>query len=253
MTLGILFGGKSFEHEISIVSAIAIKKVLTCNIVYIFCDGNREFYLIPTSSINSKLFSSGAFKKEQKLELKKGGFYAPSLFGAKKVEFDAIMNVIHGADGEDGKIASLFEFFGVPYIGPRIEASVLSYSKLLTKFFAKEVGVKTLPYEILTQQNGAVTLDFPVIVKPLRLGSSIGVSIVREQGELEYALDVAFEYDQQVIIEPFVAGVKEYNLAGTKVQNEIVYSIVEEPQKGDMLDFEKKYLVFSQTKTIAHV
>jgi D-alanine-D-alanine ligase len=90
-----------------------------------------------------------------------------------------------------------------------------------------------------------IELEYPVIVKPVRLGSSIGVSIVKSQDELDYALDVAFEFDNQVLIEPFIDGVLEYNQAGCKT-DKFELSIVEEPNKEEFLDFEKKYLDFSR-------
>jgi len=250
MKIGIVFGGKSFEHEISIVSAIAMKKVIKAELVYIFCDYNRDFYLIPTEKINSKRFSSGEYKKDKKLTLKNGGFFQKSMMSEKRVEFDVAINISHGADGEDGKIASLLEFFEIPFIGPRVEASTVSYNKLFTKMYAKEFGVKTLSYETLEKSSSRdIELKYPVIVKPTRLGSSIGISIVKSKNELDYALDVAFEYDTQVVIEPFIDGIKEYNLAGCKT-DDYQFSIVEEPQKDEFLDFDKKYLDFSRTKRV---
>ena len=251
MKLAIVFGGESYEHEISIVSAIALKKVISCELVYIFCDKNRDFFLIPADEINSKRFSSGEYLKDRKLSLKKGGFYTKKLFGIEqKVDFDVAINIIHGADGEDGKIASLFDFFGIKYIGPRIEGSVVSYNKLFTKLYAKSLDVNVLNYEIVTQKNRKISLPLPVIIKPLRLGSSIGVGIVKEQDELEYALDVAFEYDNEVLVEPFIQNVAEYNIAGCKVGKNIIYSTIEEPQKNEFLDFEKKYMDFSRTQKV---
>ncbi len=250
MKIGIVFGGKSFEHEISIVSAIAMKKVLKARLVYIFCDYNRDFYLIPTDKINSKRFSSGEYKKDKKLTLKNGGFFQKSMMSEKRVEFDVALNMSHGADGEDGKFASLLEFFEIPFIGPRVEASTISCNKLFTKMYAKEFGVKTLDYTTLEKSNSRdIELKYPVIVKPIRLGSSIGISIVKSKDELDYALDVAFEFDTQVIIEPFINGIKEYNLAGCKMDS-YQFSIIEEPQKDEFLDFDKKYLDFSRTKRV---
>ncbi len=251
MKIAVLFGAKSFEHEISVVSAIALKKVLNSEIVYIFCDFNRDFYLIPTDKINSKRFSSGKYKKDKKLEIKNGGFFQKSLTGYKQLDFDFVLNVIHGSDGEDGKISSILDFFNINYIGPRIEASVLSYNKLYTKMYAKEIGVKSLDYTVLNKEDSRdIKLTFPVIIKPSRLGSSIGISIVKSKGEFDYALDVAYEFDNQVLIEPFIQGIKEYNLAGCYADNEFKFSIVEEPQKEEFLDFDKKYLDFSRTKRV---
>jgi len=251
MNIAILFGGSSYEHEISIVSAITMKKVLKKgNLTYIFVDSNREFYLIDTQSINSKLFSSGEYKKSKQLTLKKGGFFTEGMFGSKPVAFDVALNLIHGRDGEDGKISSMMTFFDIPFISPRIEASSLSYNKLYTKFLAQSLDVKTMPYQHLSQgDERKLTIDYPVIIKPVRLGSSIGVSIVKEASELEYALDVAFEFDTDVIVEPFIEGVKEYNQAGCHT-DKWELSIVEEPQKEEFLDFEKKYMDFSRDSQV---
>jgi len=247
MNIAILFGGSSFEHEISIVSAITMKKVLKkSTLTYIFVSPQREFYLIETEKMNSKLFSSGEYKKSKPLTLKQGGFFTEGMFGSKKVANDVVLNLIHGRDGEDGKIASLMEFFSVPFISPRLEASALSYNKLYTKFLAESLGVKTVDYIHLSKEDERnIEMAYPLIVKPVRLGSSIGVSIVKEASELDYALDVAFEFDNDVIIEPFIAGVKEYNQAGC-LTDRWELSIVEEPQKEAFLDFEKKYMDFSR-------
>jgi D-alanine-D-alanine ligase len=245
--IAIVFGGKSFEHEISIVSAIAMKDVIKQNIIYIFCDQNQEFYQIPLTKIKSSLFSSGDYKKSEKLQLTQGGFVKKSMFGEKKVEFDIVLNLVHGADGEDGKLASIFEFFNIQFIGPRLEASVLSFNKHLTKYYADACDVKTIEFNYFSK-NDKIEIDkFPIIIKPARLGSSIGVSIVKEQSELIYALDVAHEFDDEIIIEPFIENIKEYNLAGCKINGEYKFSIVEEPQKEQFLDFDKKYLDFNRT------
>ncbi len=250
MKIALLFGANSFEHEISIVSAIALKKVLKDELVYIFCDYNRDFYLIPTDKITAKRFSSSEYKKDKKIELKKGGFFYKTFMGEKQIEFDTLVNVIHGKDGEDGTISSLLSFFGISFVGPRTEASVISFNKLLTKLYAKEFGVKVLDFQTLGKNDSRdIKLNYPVIIKPTRLGSSIGISIVKSKEELDYALDVAFEFDTQVVIEPFIKGIKEYNLAGCK-SDKYDFSIIEEPQKEEFLDFDKKYLDFSRTKRV---
>jgi len=251
MKLAIVFGAQSFEHEISIVSAIAMKKVLKCEIVYIFCNNDRRFFLIPTDKITSKRFSSGEYLKDKELFIKQGGFFAKKLLGEEKIHYDCVLNLIHGADGEDGKISALCDFFSIPYIGPRLEASSISYNKLFTKLFAKEVGVNVLPYQLLRKESPEeIRIPFPIILKPLRLGSSIGISIVQEASELSYALDVAFEFDTAVLVEPFIHGIKEYNLAGAYLNDGFHFSIIEEPQKEAFLDFDKKYLDFSRTKRV---
>ena len=253
LKLTILFGGASFEHEISIVSAITIKEKLEkkFELSFVFCDADHNFYLIPAEMMTAKSFSSGAYKKEPQLTLARGRFEHRKVL--KKIEVDGIvLNLVHGADGEDGVIASLLDFFSIKYIGPRTDASVFSYDKRYTKWLCEAKGVKYVKYEILyAHEQKDIPFDFPVIIKPARLGSSIGVSVVKESDELDYALDVAFEFDDVVIVEPFIAGVKEYNLAGYFANGELHYSIVEEPQKQEFLDFEKKYMDFSRSEAVS--
>ena len=249
MKIVIVFGGISYEHEISIVSSIAMKDVLKDELVYIFLDEHREFYHIPTDIIKSKLFSSKEYKNYDKLQIARNGFYKKGgLFSkTKPLDFDIALTLMHGGDGEDGVIASLFEFYNIPYLAPRVEACSVSSNKFLTKGYAKEVGVNVIDYQYFTCKKDVAVQNYPVIIKPVKLGSSIGVTIVKSQEELDYALDVAFELDNSIIVEPFVAGIKEYNLAGTKIGNEFKFSIIEEPQKAEFLDFDKKYLDFSRT------
>jgi len=251
MKLTILFGGASFEHEISIVSAITVKEKLQehFELSFVFCDSSHCFYLVPEDMMKAKSFSGGDYKKFPLLHLSRGRFEHKRML--KKIEVDGVvLNLIHGADGEDGTIASLLDFYDISYIGPRTDASVFSYDKRYTKWLCAAKGIKFVEYEILyADEQKDVRFDFPLIIKPARLGSSIGVSVVKESDELDYALDVAFEFDDVVVVEPFIAGVKEYNLAGYVADGELHYSIVEEPQKQEFLDFEKKYMDFSRSES----
>ncbi len=250
MNLAILFGGASYEHEISIVSAITLKEKLSMlDLEFIFLDQDHTFYYIDKNKMDAKLFSSGAYKKEPVLRLEQGGFSQKTLFKSKRFGFQRVLNLIHGADGEDATVASLFEFYGINYIGPRKDASVISFDKFLTKAYASACGVDTVSYELLSGQRDVKTV-LPFIIKPTRLGSSIGVSIVKKQEELDYALDVAYEFDDKLLIEPFIEGVKEYNVAGCMTKDGLKLSLVEEPQKEEFLDFDKKYLDFSRSEQV---
>jgi D-alanine-D-alanine ligase len=252
MKCALLFGGASYEHEISIVSAITVKgKLSRFDLSFIFCDQDHTFYLIDPSKMKATTFSRGEHRKMPQLFMTNGGFEQRGLFGSKKFDMP-VLNIIHGGDGEDGSIAAMLDFYNISFIGPRKEASMLSFDKHYTKWMAASLGVKTLPFEAITQNSRKeIKTAYPFIVKPARLGSSIGVSVVQDASELEYALDVAFEFDTVLLIEPFIGGVKEYNLAGFSARGEMTYSIVEEPQKAEFLDFEKKYLDFSRSSTVA--
>lgn len=245
MKFGIIFGGQSYEHEISIISAISLKNVIKGECVFVFCDQERKFYAIEPRNMFAKYFSSGEYKKAKELNISNGGFFTAGMFGKSRVEADVFINVIHGCDGEDGKMASILEFFNIAFIGPRIEASVISYDKSLTKNLANYARVNTINYELI-KSSTLPTLPFPVIVKPSHLGSSIGIKIAKNQAELTYAIDSAFELDDSAIIEPYFENVKEYNLAGCKIGGEIVFSIIEEPKKDKFLNFHQKYLDFAR-------
>lgn len=250
MNLAILFGGASYEHEISIVSAITLKdKLSSLNLSFIFLDQDHTFYLIDPANMNAKTFSSSSYKKEPILKLQEGGFYKKSIIGTKSISFEKVLNLIHGADGEDATIAAIFDFYKIDYIGPRKDASVASFDKFMTKAYAYVCGVDTVPYELLKGER-KTNISFPFIIKPTRLGSSIGVSIVKSEEELDYALDVAYEFDDRLLIEPFIHGVKEYNVAGCMTSDGLKLSIIEEPQKEEFLDFDKKYLDFSRSEQV---
>lgn len=252
MRLSLIFGGKSYEHEISIVSAISLAKKLDIIEHFIFLDHKHRFFLIPKDKMKSDTFSKREYEQCKRISPTCGDFMISSIFGHKSIGVQRVLSLVHGGDGEDGILSSLLEFYQIPFIAPRKEACVLSYDKELTKIYAQSRGVKVLPFKIVFLQDSLKHLqDYPSILKPARLGSSIGVSIVRNPEEIDYCFDCAFEYDNKVLVEPFIEGVKEYNLAGCKdVNGEFIFSIVEEPQKGEFLDFENKYLDFSRTDQV---
>ncbi|MBU0720502.1 D-alanine--D-alanine ligase [bacterium] len=251
MKLTILFGGASFEHEISIVSAITLKEKLSgFDLNFIFCDQDHVFYLVDPSKMKAVTFSKGEHKKMPQLSLSNGAFVQKGMFSSTAYNA-TVLNLIHGGDGEDGTIAALLDFFSISYIGPRVDASVFSYDKRYTKWLCDAKDIKSVEYEIVSSDECKVlSLEYPLIIKPSCLGSSIGVSIVKEESQLDYALDTAFEYDSSAIVEPFIEGVKEYNLAGFMADGEMHFSIVEEPQKNEFLDFEKKYMDFSRSEQV---
>ncbi len=251
MKLTILFGGASFEHEISIVSAITLKeKLQDFDLNFIFCDNEHKFYLIDNSKMKATTFSKGEYKKMPLVSISNEAFIQKGVFASKEYN-NTVLNLIHGGDGEDGTIAALLDFFSIKYIGPRVDASIFSYDKRYTKWLCEAKDIKSVKYEIFrVNEHKNVVTPFPFIVKPATLGSSIGVSIVRNENELDYALDSAFEYDKNLIVEPFLEGVKEYNLAGFMADGKMHYSIVEEPQKEEFLDFEKKYMDFSRSERV---
>lgn len=257
----LLFGGNSFEHEISIVSAISLKNELEIA-HFVFLDAGGGLFLIEPKNMKSSYFASGAYKRATRLGFAHGGFKKHSIFnailggifgesfGATIAKDCVVVNLIHGKSGEDGQIAGILDFFDIPFVGPRIEGCSVSFNKALTKIYAKARAVAVLDYKILRKNEkfAPKESDLPLILKPARLGSSIGISIVKSLKDAPYALDCAFEYDDTIVLEGFCAGVEEYNLAGCAVGGEFIFSNIERVKKAEFLDFEKKYLDFSGVK-----
>lgn len=253
VNFAILFGGASYEHEISIVSAIALKRIIKPTPLFIFLDAEGSFYHIKAEDMKSDHFSTKAYKKDEKITPVRGGFEKRGLLKNRRVDgIETVINLVHGAQGEDGTVAALTEFYEIPCIGPSKEASVISFNKWFTKLYARGLGIDTVEYKLLgIDEEREIGFDLPVIVKPLRLGSSIGVSVVKEQKDLDFALDVAFEFDDKVLIEPFIEGIEEYNVAGCKTSSGWKIGTIEAPAKKEFLDFDQKYLDFSRTETVA--
>lgn len=252
MKATILFGGSSFEHEISIVSAITLKERLKdWELTFLFLDKDRNFYLIDPQNLKSSHFSSGSYRKGKRAEIGRGGFYLTGFLGGRKrIEGGVVINLIHGRDGEDGKIPGMLQFYRIPTVTPSVEGCAVSYNKVLTKYYARGVGVEVVEFVELELDHLStpprLPFSFPVIVKPARLGSSLGVSVARSEEELQYGLDSAREFDSTAVVEPFLEGVEEYNLAGCRIGEEWHFSRVEKVQKGEFLDYNQKYLDFGR-------
>ncbi len=207
LKIAIIFGGRSEEHPISIKSAQEVAKNLdtkkydpfwigiTKNGTWKLCDGpdsdlenGSPVTLSPDNSIHGLLVSED-------------GKY-------KTIHLDVVFPVLHGKFGEDGAMQGLLELSGIPYVGCDIQSSALCMDKSLAYMVARNAGVATPNFWIVTADDDidADTLPYPVFVKPARSGSSFGVSKVSEKKELQSAIEVARQYDSKVLIEEAVIG-----------------------------------------------
>jgi D-alanine-D-alanine ligase len=164
---------------------------------------------------------------------------SPAPFGAVDVVFPAL----HGPFGEDGTVQGLLELAGVPYVGPGVAASAVSMDKDLFKAVMRANGIPVTQSVTVRQGRGQRENPFgyPVVVKPARLGSSVGISVVREPAQLEAAVELAFEHDEKVLVEEYVSGVEvECSVLGN---DEPLASVVGEivPLAGDWYDYASKY------------
>lgn len=224
----VVYGGVSPEHDVAVVTAWqvmhALKKAgFEVMPVYI-SKGGRWYlgdnrFLDSKSYQNSKKLLSGAKEIILSPEAERGvlqkGLWN---FGMTENQPDVIFPVVHGRGGEDGTLQGLFEMSGIPYVGCGVTASAVKIDKYLAKIIAKSVGIDVLPDKLVIKgekmsDTERKTIKFPVMVKPVGLGSSIGLSRVEKEKGLDDALEVAFCYDTRVIIEEALSNFVEVNIS----------------------------------------
>lgn len=228
----ILFGGNSFEHEISCKSVNFIIDNIDKNLFnykLIGIDYDNNWYEINTSKIIDKKWKNNEIKKiENIIEYCK--------------EFDIVLPMIHGNTGEDGKLQSLFELYNIKYVGCNSYSSFICYDKLLTKLILEKYSIPQVPYIIYNNNLDLHTIEFPVIVKPCKCGSSLGINVANNTKELKKYLKIASKYDQNIIIEKFIKNNKELECAILEKNNKLIISDIGEIiNNGNWYDYESKY------------
>lgn len=228
MKLGILFGGKSYEHEISIITAFQLKKRIEksyeLHLIYVDLDG--RFYNADKMKLND-------FKLNHKKGLKK--------LKLEKLKLDVLLGAMHGENGEDGLAAAFARLHNIPYLGCDIFAGALGIDKYRSYLFLANNGVKmvkTMYYTYEDYLKNKKIRYMPCIIKPIYGGSSIGITIAKTTEELSSKLNEAFAYSKEVIIEPYYEELEEFNLA----LNETTFSELEQIHKKDeIFSFDNKY------------
>ena len=254
--IAIVYGGKSLEHDISIITALLVMEELDRNnIDYIPIYVSRENVFFTGKALlnkdnyeNKNHFIKGEFKFHR-------GFYQFK-YGHKYIPIDVAILCVHGAGTEDGTLKALFNFMQIP----SSSSSILSSSLMQDKNIAKEIlrtanipvvdGFHIRKDDKFMMPNG---YDFPLIIKPVHLGSSIGVKKVDNDDELRKHLKLAFTYDTEVIIEKVVENLKELNVAILGTSNNYKVSEIELVNtKEKVLSFKDKYELF-QCKYETHI
>lgn len=259
LALGIFFGGKSTEHEISVITALQAINNLDkekYSIIPVYIGKNGEMYS------GEKLLDINNFKDLDSLILslthiylgrKKGNF---GLFTSgmmpKFTKIDVAFPIFHGTFGEDGSVQGLFEMNNVPYVGFNVASSAVGMDKTLSKHLFNALGLNVLDYisfsrnEWLSNSKEIVKkitdkFRMPVFVKPATLGSSIGVNKVSNEDSLSFAIEIAFVYCEKVMIEEALEEVLEVNCSVLGYK-EPKASVCEMPiSSGEMLSFADKY------------
>lgn len=267
-TIAVIFGGRSAEHDVSIVTAIAsiikpleLTKKYRVEAVYIAKDGAWYW---DDKLKDIKLFISGGIQdylhRTQPASVQFDGgmtlVKASGIAGRKQVRrVDLVFPAMHGTYGEDGALMGLLDMAGIPYVGCGVSASAVAMDKVLAKQLAVANDIPVTKFVSFTKpqlerelgqavKTVTDTLKYPIFVKPAKLGSSIGISRVTDDTELRNALEVAAHYDDLVIVEEAVANLIEVTLPIMGSTDQPHPALLEQPltKPEDFFDFETKYL-----------
>lgn len=260
--VGVFFGGNSVEHEVSIITAVQAMENMDKNkyeVIPVYIDKNRVFY---TGELLKDMETYKDFKSYKKYLkkvtlVKRDDEYvliAPdSLLKSTINTIDVAFPIVHGKGVEDGSIAGFFDTLGIPYVGPSVLGAALGQDKVVQKQVMKAEGVNIVDYvwfyedEYIKDEEEIFKkvkkLGYPVIVKPARLGSSIGISFVKNEDELREAIDDAINYDEKIIVEEVVENLLEVDCAVLGDHSFMETSLIGEMiTDNDILTFEDKYL-----------
>jgi D-alanine-D-alanine ligase len=258
--LAILYGGRSAEHQVSVVSARSVMEALDPERFEVVPIGiTREgSWLLPDTSPLELAAAPGTLPEVEpagtavalRPEQHSAALGVAGQSGGEAV--DVVFPILHGPYGEDGTVQGLFELAGLPYVGSGVLASALAMDKAMAKVVFAQAGLPQVPYLVVREREwradpgrvaaaAAGGLAFPVFVKPSRLGSSIGISKVKTPDDLGPALETALAHDAKVLVEEGVAARElECGVLGNDVPEA---SLVGEVVPGnEFYDFEAKYL-----------
>lgn len=241
MRVAVLFGGTSAERDVSIASGAQVVKALR--------QGGHQVVAIDTArgalgpAEEQKLLTAGvapAPPGNDELAMVRAGSAGSLLAGAELRDVDVVFLVLHGGTGEDGTIQALLDLTGIPYVGSGHGASATAMDKDVSKRLFRAAGVPTADWLMAPAHADEVerTLGYPVVVKPNKQGSTVGLTVVKERGQLEPAIAEAFRHDDEVMLERFVAG-RELTCGILGGQALAVGEII--PRRAEIFDYESKY------------
>ena len=262
--IAFVFGGRSVEHEISIITGLQAYLAFENDeweAFPLYISKRGEMFIGENlSKIENYKDLNILMSSAQRVVLVNEGNkaklvgYPQKKFGKNfEMPLDMAFLCVHGTNVEDGALQGYFKTLGVPIVGCDVEAAALGMDKFTQKAVLKDAGIPGLPAKRYTakdyQDLDALTKDvedefgYPVIVKPVNLGSSVGISVAKDAGELVSALDDAFLYSSVVLVERAIENLREINCAVLGDIEECEASEIEEPVSSDeILSYEDKYM-----------
>ncbi len=262
-TVAVIFGGRSVEHEIAIISAVQAMGNINkekYNVIPVYISKKGIFYT------DERFFSIDIFKTPAVIEKESAKivfvpadgkvnieFLGGGLFKKKPITVDVAFPIVHGTNCEDGTLQGYLEALGLPYVGCDVMSSALGMDKVLFKNVLNDNGIPVLPGVYFTSREWALDkeqiiekietkIGYPLIVKPSNLGSSIGISKVDDNTELIAAVDLACTFAGSILIEHAVENLREINCSVLGDRSDCKPSALEEPVMHDkILSFDDKY------------
>ena len=279
--LGVIFGSRSCEHEVSIISGVQLARAADRNkydVWPIYIDKDGRWYTgeslldihtytpfdpyakgITRVTLDMTAGSGALISYEQEK-----GLFAKGVLPITIAKLDCVIPVMHGLHGEDGTLQGLLELANIPYSSTGVAGSAIGMDNIMMKQVFRGMDFPVLPDLFALRSKWRANpetviarieekLPYPVFCKPSCLGSSIGVSRADNREELQDALDLAFTYDRRVLIEQGLDHPIEVNCSVLGFDNEVCASVTEMPTTsgGDLLDFADKYLAGSGNKGMA--
>lgn len=239
----VIFGGETSEYEIALKSAYAFISNMPNDIkpLLLPIDKNGNMYLFEgqLDDIKNDSWKERSNKIIFSPNKSDHGFY----LNAQLIKVDSAIIIIHGKNGEDGTIQGLLKLAGIPFVGSDILGSALCMDKYLSHKVAESIGIKVAKSILLNKESviEKIDLKYPLFVKPLKAGSSIGITKINEEKYLMSAIDNAFKYDDEVIIEEEIKGV-EVGVAILENKETIIGEVDEIEMSHDFFDYEDKYM-----------
>lgn len=269
--IGVIYGGETVEHEVSVISALQAMNNLNedkYDIVPIYISKDRIWY---TGHMLRDIEFYKEFEDEKKyatkvMLYKKGKTFllqrTTGIFRKDITYLDVILPVVHGNNVEDGSLAGLLDSIGIPYVGSHVLGGALGQDKVVMKQVMESVNLPIVPYtwfydsEYLDNKENILKeikkIGYPVIVKPATLGSSIGIEVAKNEKDIESKIEDAMEYDTKIVVEKVIENLTEVNASVLgNYEYQKVSPLEEVMGEDEILSFADKYLGNAKSKGTA--
>jgi D-alanine-D-alanine ligase len=253
----VIFGGRSAEHEVSVVSAHSLLAALDperCDVLLVGIDKNGRWHMLPElPARRSGQLPAVTTEEGQLVALPRDpGDSALVADDGTRKEIDVVFPLLHGPFGEDGTIQGMLELAGVPYVGAGVLASALGIDKAVQKVLFQHAGLPVVPHEVIHERDWeedreavearAEGLGFPVFVKPATLGSSVGITKVKRLDDLPGAVEEALSFARKALVEKSMEGSREIECAVLGNDDPVASVPGEIIPDGEFYDYRAKYI-----------